>query len=363
MTDVVIVGGGPAGLACAIQAARRGLSTVVLERSPAPPDKACGEGLMPAGARLLDELGIRARLSPDDSSPFLGIRYVQEDGTSVEGRFPHGSGLGVRRTALATALVDRARELGAEVRLGASVIGTAPAAGCVRVATREDVLEARFVVAADGLASPLRRAAGLEGAKAHGRFGLRQHVRVAPWSDLVEVHWGERTEAYVTPVGRDRVNLLFQWDPRTLRGPASISHFLERFPAIAERVRGAPMDSLHRGLGPLVRSSRCRVADRLALVGDAAGFVDGITGEGLTIAFRCAAVLGELLPRALRRDASRAALMPYELFFRREYRRYELLTHGLLAISGRPELRRLALRGLARWPRAFESILVRVAAA
>src|SRR5207237_9647075 len=115
--------------------------------------------------------------------------------------------------------------------------------------------------------------------------------------------------------------------------------------------------------GPLLRWSRCRGADRLVLVGDAAGFVDGITGEGLTLAFRCAAILGQLVPRALARGASRSSLMPYEHAFRREYRRYEILSHGLLAISGRPELRRLALRGLARWPRAFASLLVRGAAA
>jgi flavin-dependent dehydrogenase len=364
MIDVAIVGGGPAGLAVAIQAARRGLETVVLERSASAPDKACGEGLMPAGVRALEALGARSLLSPQDCSSFVGIRYVQEDGTTVDGRFARGYGLGVRRTALAAALAERARSLGAQVRLAANVLRVVPSSACARVELEGDAIEARVVVAADGLASPLRSAVGLDGPPARGRFGLRQHVRLAPWTDFVEVHWGERVEAYVTPTGCDRVNVAFLWDPRAVADrPRSFASFLERFPALAARVRDAPIDSAKRGLGPLIRSSRARVAERLVLVGDAAGFVDGITGEGLTIAFHCAEALGELLPRAIARGASARALSPYERTFRRAYRRYAFLTHGLLAVSDRPELRRLVLRGLALWPKAFESILGRVVAA
>src|SRR5262249_53800115 len=139
-------------------------------------------------------------------------------------------------------------------------------------------LEARVVVAADGLRSPLRQAAGLERAERAGRFGLRQHFRVAPWSEFVEVHWAPGIEAYVTPTGDERVNVAFLWEPDAVRGPSSVAAFLERFPAIGERVAGAPLDSPHRGLGPLAFGSRARVADRLVLVGDAAGFLDGITG-------------------------------------------------------------------------------------
>jgi flavin-dependent dehydrogenase len=362
MIDVAVVGGGPAGLAVAIHAARRGLGVVLLERSAQAPDKACGEGLLPRGVRALERLGVRELIGPDDGSPFLGIRYIQEDGTAVEGRFARGTGLGIRRTALTAALAERARSVGALVQIGTSVHGTRPCPGGVHLETSAGPLEARLVVAADGIASPLRRAAGLEGAPARGRFGLRQHVRRTPWTEFVEVHWGERIEAYVTPVGRERVNIVFQWDPKTYDGPCSFADFLERFPAIRERVAGAPLDSTHRGLGPLIRSSRARVADRLVLVGDAAGFVDGITGEGLSLAFRCAEALGELLPRAIARGATASALSPYERTFRREYRRYSFLTHGLLAISDRPEIRRLALRGLALCPKAFESILGRVVA-
>ncbi|HEY0883230.1 MAG TPA: FAD-dependent oxidoreductase, partial [Archangium sp.] len=106
--DVAIIGGGPAGLATAIGAASRGLSVEVFERRPGPVDKACGEGLMPAGLAALERLGVRALLREEDTAPFESILYVQQ-GARVEGRLPSPGGLGVRRLALVDALTKRAR--------------------------------------------------------------------------------------------------------------------------------------------------------------------------------------------------------------------------------------------------------------
>jgi flavin-dependent dehydrogenase len=361
--DLAIVGGGPAGLAMAIHAASRGLSAVVLEASPTLPDKACGEGLMPPGVVELEKLGVRSLLAPADASPFVGIRFVQEDGSSVEGRFARGNGLGVRRTALVAALATRASALGVRIELGAVVQATRPVPGGVRIDVEGRALEARMVVAADGLGSPLRRAAGLEGTPAHGRFALRRHLRLAPWTGFVENHLVAGAEAYVTPTGADRVNVCFQWNPRTLPGPHSYEAFLDRFPLLRARVRGADADSTVRGIGPLVRTSTGRVADRLALLGDAAGFIDGISGEGLTLAFRCAFALAEILPGALARGATARALAPYERTFRREYGRYAFLTRALLAIAARPRLRRALVGGLVRCPTLYQSLLRRAVAA
>src|SRR5260370_6606609 len=92
-------GGGPAGLALAIHAAKRGLSTIVLERRTWPVDKACGEGLMPAGLGQLESMGVLGRVSSADSAPFESIRYVQEDGSFAEARLPGRGGLGGLRLA------------------------------------------------------------------------------------------------------------------------------------------------------------------------------------------------------------------------------------------------------------------------
>ncbi|XXF77337.1 NAD(P)/FAD-dependent oxidoreductase [Myxococcaceae bacterium GXIMD 01537] len=360
--DVAVVGGGPAGLAVAMTAARRGLNAVVLERGAAPVDKACGEGLMPSGLAALERLGARALLSPEGCAPFTEIRYVQEDGSSVEGRLPAPGGLGVRRVALASALTRRARELGVELRERTQVLSHRRVDGGMVLETPMGPVEARMLVAADGLGSPLRRAEGLD-VEAVGprRFGVRRHYQVKPWSSFVEVHFADGVEAYVTPAGAERVGVALLWEDG-LPGPLGFDALLARFPGLAERVAGAVPDSRPRGAGPLLRTARAQVADRFALVGDAAGYVDALTGEGLSLAFTCAEVLGELLPEALVRGATREALSPYERTFQRVFRKYAWLAHGMLLLARRPRWRRRVLRFAGRHPRLFERVLTHAVA-
>ncbi|HMD22780.1 MAG TPA: FAD-dependent oxidoreductase, partial [Streptosporangiaceae bacterium] len=109
MIDVLVVGGGPVGLATAISCALAGLSVTVAEPRAAPIDKACGEGVMPAAVRRLAALGVKP-----DGRPLRGIRYVGER-HHADARFRHGDGLGVRRTVLHAALAERAAALGIPV--------------------------------------------------------------------------------------------------------------------------------------------------------------------------------------------------------------------------------------------------------
>ena len=226
MLDVAIVGGGPAGLAAAIGAARRGLSVVVLEKRAGAPDKACGEGLMPSGVHALERLGAREFLDAADCSPFAGVRYVQEDGAFAEARFAAqtGGGLGVRRLALSAALRRRAADLGVSLRERATVLRHRRAADHMIVELDGEQLAARLLVAADGLASPLRRAEGLDApARGPRRFGLRRHFRCAAWSPFVEVHFSAGVEAYVTPAGSGRVGVAFLWEDGRAEQPISFS--------------------------------------------------------------------------------------------------------------------------------------------
>jgi flavin-dependent dehydrogenase len=351
MFDLAIVGGGPAGLAVAIRAAQSGLKAVVLERSSEIPDKACGEGLMPGGLRELEKLGALGRIAPDEQMAFHGIRYVQEDGSSMEARFRHGSGLGIRRTALARALRERAQESGVEIRR-ATVLETHAREKSVEVLTDGSAVEARLVVGADGLHSPLRRAAGLEVEGPSRRFGLRRHFTLRPWSDLVEVHWAKGVEAYVTPVGPERVNVAFLWEEKQSGFDALLAHF----PALRERLAGAPAETEARGAGPLLQRVRARHGNRLALVGDAAGYVDAITGQGLSLAFAAGALLLEALPGDLSRDLE-PALRQYDRSLRARWLRYAAPAHALVALSRRPGLRRDALRAVARIPGAFGALV------
>lgn len=335
--DLLVAGGGPAGLAVAIAAARRGLSVTVLEPRAGALDKACGEGLMPAAVRALDELGVQVT-----GRPFVGIRYLQ-GARAVEGRFRDRPGLGVRRTALSAALQARASELGVRfVPLRAEGVRQEPervlAAG----------LAARWLVAADGLHSPLRRALGLaRPARRLSRFGVRRHFALAPWSEQVEVHWAPDAEAYVTPVAGDLVGvaILFQ----RAGGDRSWGALLARFPALLQRLGGpaaaeAAAVTPARGAGPFAQGARRRVLGRVLLAGDAAGYLDPLTGEGVRLSLESAPALVACLLADRPRDWERA--------WWRLARRSWWLTAGLL-LWARSPLRGAVVPALSRAPRLF----------
>lgn len=352
--EVVIVGGGPAGIAVAIECARRGIDTAVFERRGAPLDKACGEGLMPSGVVALERLGVIAHLGRDDCAPFDRIAWIQEDGRGVEAALPSPGGLGVRRTSLVRAMRDVAR------RAGVALFDACASRGCridrsgATLDTDAGEVRAHLVVAADGLHSPLRRAAGLE-REDHGprRYGLRRHATVAPWSRSVEVHFADGVEAYVTPSGAERVGVAFLWEHGRVDA-VTFDALLARFPSLLARLADARWESTARGAGPLRQSVHSRVSERLVLIGDAAGYVDAITGEGLSLAFDSAAALGEILPDALSHGATAASLAPYEIASEKAFRRYAALASLVLSATRRPRLRRALFEGLIAWPRSFE---------
>jgi menaquinone-9 beta-reductase len=349
LADLLIVGGGPAGLATAIRARQAGLGATVLDRSRPPVDKPCGEGLMPDGLARLGELGVS--LSPDEAAPFRGIRYLDEhtvaDGDFPGGRSGDGGGLGVRRTVLHRALVARAEAVGVDLRWGERVTGIDAGSETVAVTATDGVHEGRFLVGADGLRSRVRRWAGLEAGEGgrRARFGVRRHFRLAPWSDRVEVHWTDGAEAYVTPVAPDLVGVAMLWSGET----SGFDELLSRFPALAARLDGAPAGSDDRGCGPLSQRPRAVVRDRVALVGDASGYLDAITGEGLSLAFHHAFALVDAVTAG---DLSR-----YARAHRRLRRLPEALIRLLLAVERRPALRRRTLRALAADPELFSRLL------
>jgi flavin-dependent dehydrogenase len=347
-TDLLIVGGGPAGLATAVRARLAGLDVAILDRSRPPIDKACGEGLMPDAVAGLSEIGAL----PEAGFPFRGIRYVDGD-LVAEGVFPQAGGLGVRRLDLHRALVRRAEEVGVELLWGvaarglrAAGTGSAENFGFAGVETDGGLVAARWIVGADGLLSRVRRWAGLDAAPGpRRRFGVRRHFAVAPWSEFVEVYWGPGCEAYVTPVGREEVGVAVLWSGEASR----FDRLLASFPALAARLAGAAATSRDRGAGPFHQRARAACRANLALVGDAAGYLDAITGEGLAVVLHQSA--------ALVAAVRTGDLAPYAAASRRLHRLPDAVTGLVLALERRPRLRARALRALAAEPALFSRLL------
>jgi flavin-dependent dehydrogenase len=356
--QVVIAGGGPAGLAAAIHLARRGLDVALCEQRQGPPDKACGEGLMPGGVRALAGLGILEDLDPGDYHPFRQIHLIQEDDSEVSGRLPRPGGLGIRRTALTAALAHAAAAAGARLLWGRRVRGHRLTPAGMQVETDAGTFEAELLVAADGLHSPLRRAAGLDvQASGRRRFGLRRHFRLTPRGPWVEVHLAPAAEAFVTPAGPGRTGVAFLWDRARIAGPVRFETLLGLFPRLEGRLATAAADSSPLGAGPLEQASTARIQNRFVLLGDAAGYVDAITGEGISLALAAAAVLGDIAPGALAMGASRESLLPYARVCDRSFRRYARATRAVLMVARRPRLRRTAVRGLSRYPVLLNRLL------
>lgn len=312
--DVLVVGGGPVGLAAAIEARLVGMSVVVAEPRESPIDKACGEGLMPGALPLLDHLGVHPA-----GVPFHGISY--RDGKRiVDHRFETGTGLGVRRTTLQGALHERAVELGVEFeRVKVDVVeqdDTGVTAGGIR---------ASWMLACDGLHSTVARATGLALAapRSRRRYGLRRHYRVAPWNDMVEVHWTKLGELYVTPTGDGLVGIALLAPQHT-----DFERALASSPYIFDRIAGCEHASELRGAGPFRQNTRARVSGRVLLVGDASGYVDAITGEGLRLGFDQARAAID----AIEAEQPRA----YESEWARITRDFRRLTNGLAFVASSP---------------------------
>jgi flavin-dependent dehydrogenase len=354
--DLAIVGGGPAGLATAIVAAKAGHSVLVVERREFPPDKACGEGVLPPGVHALEQLGVTRHLEPSSYRPFAGIRFLQEDGTSAEGRLPR-NGLGIRRTVLVEAMARRATEIGATLVHSCDVSAIERTSDGAVVQTSAGRVRARLVVAADGLHSRIRRASGLDAAAGvRRRFALRQHYRMPPWTDMVEVHVDKSAQAFATPVTADSVGVNFLWEDGAIAEP-TVDSLLARFPTLMERLHEAPAITSVKGAGPMGRGALRRTAQRLVLMGDAAGFVDSISGDGLSIAFNSALILGKHLPQVLARGATLESLAPYESAARRLFRGYWIVTNGLLWLARHPAARSGTIHYLSRHQRVFSAAM------
>lgn len=371
VADAVIVGGSIAGSATAAFLARRGRRVTVLERQRFPRDKPCGEGLMPHGVDVLADLGLLEELRRAGARTLYGVRYLLPDGRSARGRFPacaDGSSvaLGVRRLVL-DALVAKhaARQPGVELVQDARIRGLRRTAGGLIVASDgQRRWRGRVLVGADGLHSRVRAWLGWEDVRRWPkRYGVVGHYRLtrSDLPPLIEVLIAPGLEAYLTPLGRREALVALLGGRQLMRRFAGdlaggFAATVQAQPVLRERLAGAELLPAVRATGPFAARAR-RVAGKQALlVGDAAGFLDPITGEGMAAALQQARAAADVIDDALRCDGV-PDLCAYAAQHRRISRQGRSLTWLALAICWSPGLAARAMRGLQRRPGLFEKLL------
>jgi flavin-dependent dehydrogenase len=283
--DVAVFGGGPAGLAAALALRQRGCRVGLFDGQHPPIDKACGEGLLPEAVDLLRALGVT--LDQQDGAPLAGISFHDAQ-SSAYAAFGGGNGWGVRRTHLHARMVAQAAAAGIALHWGASVRREADG----NFVSAGAAIPADFFVIADGLCSTLTAPCGFRERHCYStRYASRQQFRCSPWSRMVEIHWRHREQLYITPLGDDEVGVTLLTAMRGRR----LGDALLDFPAVANRLADAPRTSSIRGAVTQTRSLHEVIRGNVAVLGDASGSVDAVTGEGLLSALRQANALADAI--------------------------------------------------------------------
>jgi flavin-dependent dehydrogenase len=338
--DLFVIGGGPAGLAAAIAASNRGLSVTLADGAIPPVEKPCGEGLMPETQAALAALGVS--LTSEDGHAFRGMRFLQQ-GAQVSADFAQGRGLGIRRTLLHEKLITKAEQCGVRMLWKTPVLGIERAG----VVLSSGFQPARWIVGADGCGSRVRRWSGLDKSnRKTQRHASRRHYRMRPWSQYTEIYWGQGVQACVTPVGPQEVCIVMIAD---CAENVCFDDALENWPELKLRLVKEVLSSRERGILTFMHSLRAVCKDNVALVGDASGGVDAITGEGLRLAFRQAGALAAALEQNTLRDYAEA--------HRKLARRPMMMGNILLTLNRSERLRARLLQKLAKNPELFSRLI------
>jgi len=368
--DALVVGAGPAGSVAALVLARAGVRVRLLDRARFPRDKLCGDTLNPGALALLDALGassaVRARALPVD-----GMVVTGPGGARVVGEYAPGiQGAAIARRDLDAALLDEAIRAGVEFDAGVIVRGPLVAADDgrligVRVAAHPDEhdVRARIVIAADGRHSCLAFNLGLARYAPRPRrwaFGAyytdvdgvtscgEMHIRAGGYIGVAAVPGGLTNVCVVRELGT-------AFRAHRLEADAVVRRALQSDPVLRERFARAHQASPVRVLGPLAVESRGAGRPGLLLAGDAAGFIDPMTGDGLRFAIRG----GELAARAALQELETGRPMhrALERERRREFAAKWRMNRLLRTLVASPHALELAASVGARWPGPVRALI------
>ena len=366
---MIVVGAGPAGAATAILLGERGLDVLVLDRAAFPRPKLCGEYLSPESARVLDRLGVLKTVDGAGAAPLAGMRITAPDGTVLEARYRALDGrqpyrdhaIALSRSVLDAILVDRLRVSPVDLREGVRVTDlVVEGRQVVGVETldgegRRETIRAPLIVGADGRASVVAHRLGCRRAHRLRRMALVTYVSgLADCGDVGEIFVDPPDYAILNPVSADRVNMslvvpLDHVVPWRGRLEAFFFSRVKQLPHLARRLAGAEPVAPIEAMGPLAYHVNEPPHGGVLLVGDAAGFYDPLTGEGVFSALRGAELAADVAGRALARgDVSADGLAEYGRARSRAFADKQRFTRALQFVVGHRRLGNFVAHRLAR---------------
>jgi menaquinone-9 beta-reductase len=327
--DILVVGGGPAGSVTAWLLANAGHEVLLLDKARFPRHKACSEYINTGGVRVLKEIGVLEEALALGAHRMDAMQLFAPGGKTFLVDFKSASdrfALGLSRFKLDQLLLERARDAGVEVieRAHVRTVSDFNDGGRTVTATIDGIhrdFRAAIVIGADGRHSVVARSLGLDARQRWPhRTGLIAHFEGVSGLDRYgEMHVTRSGYVGMAPLENGLANVAVVLDSkavidRNLPKDELFHQHLEKVPAIAEKLTGATRVSSVRGIGPMARRVRSSHGDGYLLVGDAAGFLDPFTGDGIYEALHGAQLAAQTADAAIRRqDSSAAALAPYRI--------------------------------------------------
>ncbi len=371
MWDALIVGAGPAGSTLASLLADLGYAVLLVDGARFPRDKLCGEYLGPGCRGALRRIGILGAIE-QAAQPLRGMRVRSPAGATFTAEFPPGlHGLAIRRLHLDHLLLEHARRNRVEslqgFRVERLVIAGNRVCGVEGLHHQRgrEVIPARLVIGADGRNSVVARSLGVfRWQRAHRKMALCVHYEgVSLEDDYAEVYIGRRGYGILNPLPGSLANVnlvgeLENFAAASGRVEDRFRRWLRALPALDERLMAARPIEKVRALGPLAHRAARASFDGGLLVGDAAGFYDPFTGEGIGMALRSAEMAAGVVDRALERgDCSAPFLLQYDAERAAEFRARFRLEAAIQAVIGRPWLANLIAGRLRLKPEAAGELL------
>jgi geranylgeranyl reductase family protein len=381
--DVVVVGGGPSGSACAYWLADAGWDVVLVEKKHFPREKTCGDGLTPRSVRQLDDMGLSDALA--GAHRYEGLRACAY-GRTLELPWPHhpsfpAVGYVITRHDLDHLVAERAAKAGATVWEGAEAIGplldpatagsvggagrTAellPACAGAKVLDRDTgrthQVRARYVVVADGANSRFGRALGTSRDRTYPLgMALRGYFRSPRHDDpFIESHLDIRDASgdvvpgygWIFPVGDGRVNAGV--GILTVEGRwkgANTTHLMDAFvewaPASWELSAATSCGPPTGGKLPMGLSVRPRIGPNMLAIGDASGAINPFNGEGIAYGYETGRLAASCIARGLSGEGFHA-LVDYESQVQAAYGLYFKVAREFVRLISRPEAMRVCVQ-------------------